>query len=134
MATTTAKIALASADLISDILNLNITSTLTQAGVSTGLSQSTGVGRKTTLDTAQYTLFAKGEGADNTAHKVYLHNTSTTAAQYCIISIESTPIGRLYAGDWCLIPWDGLGDIKITPSVATIFTVEHSVFLDNPTS
>ena len=41
MATTTAKIALASADLISDILNLNITSTLTQAGESTGLSQST---------------------------------------------------------------------------------------------
>ena len=78
MATTTAKIALASADLISDILNLNITSTLTQAGESTGLSQSTGVGRKTTLATAQYTLFAKGEGADNTAHKVYLQQQHDT--------------------------------------------------------
>ena len=130
MATTTAKIALSSADLVSSVLNLNVTSTLTQAGTAVGLSQSTGIGRKTTLANTIYTLFDKTAAADN----VYIHNTSAIAAQYCIITIESAPIGRLYAGDWCLIPWDGLGDIKITPSVATIFTVEHAVFLDNPTA
>lgn len=134
MATTTTKLTLSSSDLLSDTLALSLTSTLTQAGLSTGLSQSTGIGRKTTLSDSIYTLFAKADATDDKAHKVYLHNTSTTTSEYCLVTVESTPLGRLYAGDWCLIPWDGASDIKITPSVSTIFTVEHAVFLDNPTS
>ena len=37
MATTTAKLTISSADLLSDTLNLNVTSTLTDAGGSTGM-------------------------------------------------------------------------------------------------
>jgi hypothetical protein len=36
----------------------------------------------------------------------------------------------LYAGDWALIPWDGTADFKYTPSVATSFTLEYQLFID----
>ena len=39
MATTTATITIASADLISDVLNMQVSSTLTTAGTSTGLTE-----------------------------------------------------------------------------------------------
>ena len=134
MATTTAKITLASSDLLSDTLNLVLTSTLTAAGGSTGLTQATGVGRTTTLATDVYTVFAAASATDNKGAKVYFHNTSSTATEYFIIRHASQVIGRLYAGDWAFYPWDGASDIIIVPSVATIMTLEHCAFHDNPTS
>ncbi len=83
MATTTATITINSTDLLSDELALSTTATLTTAGTSTGLTGTAGLARKTvTGGHAQYTLF---DGADYTAdkaHKLYLKNTSTTAAEY----------------------------------------------------
>ena len=134
MATTTAKVTLASSDLLSDTLNLVVTSTLTQAGLSTGLSQSTGVGRKTTLANTIYTLHLAAGFTASKAHKIYLLNTSTTGSEYFIITVGSQEVGRVYAGDWAFIPWTGAADFKITPSVATIMTLEHCIFVDNPTS
>ena len=134
MATTTAKVTLASSDLLSDTLNLVVTSTLTQAGLSTGLTQATGIGRTTTLSVSAYTLFAEASATDNVGAKVYLHNPSTTETEYFIVKHASQVIGRLYAGDWAFYPWDGASDIIIVPSVATIMTLEHCAFLDNPTS
>ena len=134
MATTTAKVTLASSDLLSDTLNLVVTSTLTAAGGTTGLTQSTGVGRKATLSTTIYTLFLASDYTDGAAHKIYLLNTSTTASQWFIITIGSQEVGKLYAGDWCFIPWNGALDFKITSSVATIMTLEHCILVDNPTS
>ena len=46
MATTTAQLTLSSADLTGDVLNLSVTATLTNAGTTTGISQTTGVARK----------------------------------------------------------------------------------------
>ena len=43
-------------------------------------------------------------------------------------------MGRLYSGDWMLIPWDAAasqpGDITIQPSVATTMIVEYIVFFE----
>ena len=47
MATTTATIILSSGDLLSDTLNLSTTSTLNNAGTSTGVTQAVGLSRKT---------------------------------------------------------------------------------------
>ena len=118
MATTTATITLSSADLTGDALSLSTTATLTKAGTLTGLDQTTGVGRKTTTSNSQYTLVDKADYSDDKAHKVYIKNTSTVATENAIITIESPPqLGRLYAGDWALLPFNGDQDIKITPSV-----------------
>lgn len=130
MATTTATLTLSSADLTGDALSLSTTATLTKAGTVTGLDQTTGVGRKTTTSTSQYTLVNKADYSDDKAHKVYIKNTSTVATENAIITIESQLLGRLYAGDWCLLPYNGDQDIKITPSVATAFTIEFAVIYE----
>jgi len=133
MATTTATITLASTDLLSDELALTTTATLTGAGNSTGLTGTSGLGRKTvTGGHAQYTLFDGSDYTADKAHKLYLKNTSTTAAEYFLITVNSEDVGRLYAGDWALIPWsahDNDNDIKIDPS-ANDMTLEYMLYTD----
>jgi len=133
MATTTATLTLSSSDLTGDALSLSTSATLTKQGGVTGLDQTTGVGRKTTLSDSAYVLF---DGADYTAakaHKVYIKNTSTVSSEYCTLSINSEEIGRLYAGDWCFLPWSAsadTNDIKITPSISTTFTIEYMLVFE----
>jgi|TARA_Y100000015_G_scaffold42769_1_gene50939 hypothetical protein len=134
MATTTATITLASTDLLSDELALTSSATLTAAGNSTGIANTSGLSRKTTANTNEYTLFAAADYTDDKAHKLYLKNISTTAAEYFIVEVAGTVVGRIYAGDWALIPWaaDTTGtncDIDITPS-ASDMTLEYMLFVD----
>ena len=130
MATTTATLTLSSADLTGDALSLSTTATLTKAGTVTGLDQFTGVARKTFSSTSIATLVAKGDYTDDRAHKVYIKNTSAVATENLVVTIEAQLLGRLYAGDWALIPFNGDQDIKITPSVATDMVVEYAVFYE----
>ena len=135
MATTTATITLSSSDLLSDELSLATTATLTGAGNSTGLTGTGGLGRKTTSSTSQYILFDADDypSGPAKAHKIYLKNTSTTAAEFFTITHNSEEIGRLYAGDWAFFPWnnhDGAADIKITPSVSSSITLEYMLLTD----
>ena len=133
MATTTATITLASTDLLSDELALTTSATLTGAGNSTGLTGTGGLARKTVSGGhAQYTLFDGSDYTADKAHKLYLKNTSTTADEYFLITVNSEDVGRLYAGDWALIPWsahDNDNDIKIDPS-ANDMTLEYMLFTD----
>jgi len=133
MATTTATIILASTDLLSDELALTTSATLTGAGNSTGVTNTSGLSRKTVSGGhAQYTLFDGTDYTADKAHKLYLKNISTTAAEYFLITVNSEDIGRLYAGDWALIPWsahDADNDIKIDPS-ANDMTLEYMLFVD----
>lgn len=130
MATTTATLTLSSADLSGDALALSNTATLTKAGTLTGLDQTTGVARKTYTTTSIQTLVDKADFADDKAHKVYIKNTSNVATENLIVTIESQLLGRLYAGDFMFIPFNGDQDIKITPSVATAMTVEFLVIYE----
>jgi len=130
MATTTASLTLSSPDLTGDVLAPNTTATLSKAGVSTGLDQTTGVGRTLTTSSSQYTLLAAASYSDDKAHKVYIRVVSTNATEYALLTVGTQAVGRLYGGDWTLIPWDGTADIKITPSVATSFIVEHMLIFE----
>ena len=133
MATTTATISLNSTDLLSDELSLCTTATLTNAGGSTGLTDVSGLARKTvTGGHAQYTLFDGSDYTADKAHKLYLKNISTTASEFFLITVNAEDVGRLYAGDWALIPWsahDNDCDIKIDPSAADM-TLEYMLFID----
>jgi len=133
MATTTATITIASTDLLSDEIALTSSATLTGAGNSTGVTNTSGLSRKTVSGGhAQYTLFDGTDYTADKAHKLYLKNISTTAAEYFLITVNSEDIGRLYAGDWALIPWsahDADNDIKIDPS-ANDMTLEYMLFVD----
>ena len=82
MATTTATVTINSTDLLTDEISLSTTCTLTNAGGSNGLTGTGGLGRKTTSSTSQYILFDADDysSGPGKAHKIYLKNTSTTAA------------------------------------------------------
>ena len=132
MATTTATITLASADLLSDPISFSTTAELTTAGTATGLSNTAGLARKTTGDTSEYTLLAAANYTDDKAHKIYLKNISTTSSEYFLITVNAEDVGRLYAGDWAFFPWsahDNDCDIKIDPS-ANDMTLEYMLLTD----
>ena len=133
MAAITASLTLSSPDLTSDALNLNTSTTLTKAGTSTGLSQSTGIARKTTEATATVTVFDAANFADDKASKIYIKNTSSTATEFITLFVNSEKIGRLYAGDWAFLPWSAepdTNDLKYVPSVSTALTVEYALFYE----
>jgi len=134
MATTIAQLTLTSTDLLSDSLAVSSVATLTAAGSSTGLTRTEGLGRKETANTSEYTLFDASQHTDDKAHKIYLKNLSTTAAEYFIVEIGGTVVGRLYAGDWAFFPWaaDTTGtncDVDITPSASDMM-LEYMLLTD----
>jgi len=134
MATTIAQLTLTSTDLLSDSLAVSSVATLTAAGSSTGLTRTEGLGRKQTANTTEYTLFDASQHTDDKAHKIYLKNLSTTAAEYFVVEVAGTVVGRLYAGDWAFFPWaaDTTGtncDVDITPS-ANDMMLEYMLLTD----
>ena len=135
MATTTATITIASTDLLSDEIALTSSATLTGAGNSTGILNTSGLSRKTTASASEYTLFAAADYTDDKSNKLYLKNIETNAALFFEVQVGGTVVGRIYAGDWALIPWsaDTTGtncDIDITPSSSVSHTLEYMLFVD----
>jgi len=127
MATTTATITIASTDLLTDELSLASTATLTTAGTSTGVTQASGLSRKTTSAASAAAIQAVNlyRAADYTAdgaNKVYIKNTSSTAAEYFTVHIDQEEIGRLYAGDWMFMPWNATSGTKRVGTVTIAAT------------
>ena len=128
MATTTATITIASTDLLSDELALTSSATLTTAGTATGVTQASGLSRKTTSAASAAViqanvLYRAGDYTAEKANKVYIKNTSTTAAEFYTVTIDQEPIGRLYAGDWMFMPWIATSGTKETFVVSATGTV-----------
>ena len=129
---TTAKLTLTSADLLSDALSLEVSSTLYKAGASTDVALSTGLARYSTGSTSETKLLEGDNYTSAKAHKLYIKNTSTTRTDYVDIlvgNISGTWLGRLYGGEWGLIPWSGNNDINLTQS-ATSIVVEWMLFYE----
>lgn len=125
MATTTASLSINSPDISGDVIAISKNTQLKKAGVSTGLDQTTGVGKKITTATTQYTLFAQADYTNDKAHKVYIRVASNNVTEYVTLTVGSQSVGRVYGGDFVFMPWDGSSDIKLTPSVSTSLAVEY---------
>ena len=133
MATTTATITLASADLLSDNLSLSATQTLHKAGTTTGLDgiqyERLEVATGDVYDLTNQ-LGATTLGA-NKANKVYIANKHTDPTRYVDIYIVAVNIGRLYAGDWMFIPLEAaaaaqdVGIDAVTVSQVIEFALIH---------
>ena len=133
MATTTATITLASADLLGDNLSLSSTTTLYDAGTTIGLTQYE-MGRVLipSSNTNSILIKATAAGAGDSS-KVYIANKNTDVTQFVVISINEVELGRLYSGDWMFIPWSQSAtthDIEIycPAALATTCDVEYMVF------
>tara|TARA_Y100001972_G_C7549329_1_gene276185 strand:- start:55 stop:804 length:750 start_codon:yes stop_codon:yes gene_type:complete len=129
----TAAITLTSAagDLVTDALSLSTSANLTKAGSSTAIANTSGLARRTTsyassgvIDTV--VLYRGDDYTNDGANKIYLKNTSSTAAEYFTVYMTGdratdvhtnadpglTELGRLYAGDWAFFPWNASGGTK----------------------
>jgi len=127
----TASLTLSSPNLINDAIALTVTAKLNKAGASDSLDQVNGVSRKiyaaaTTADN----LFAAADYTNDKAHKLYIKNASTTVGEFINIEIGSSnvSVGRLYAGEWAFMPWDGTADIDIDTSAG--LTIEYALFYE----
>jgi hypothetical protein len=150
MATISANINISSADITSSAINISNTMTMTKAGTNTGLDFSSGlISRKFTAVTevdlvaAGTQMYGTPTATDN-ANKLYIKNTGSSTTEYVTIGIgtatetqeiddntSNNHIGRLYGGDWMLIPFHGVatnGDITVKPSTAEVTTVEWILF------
>ena len=132
MAIVTATIGLSSRDISDNGLNISRSSTLTQAGVNTGVGSTTGLSSKTYASTSAVELIDYSEDdISGNAAKIYIKNTSSSSTQYVEIAIGTTgahvEIARLYGGDWMFIPYTGgaSADIIATPSTTDSVTLEY---------
>jgi hypothetical protein len=116
MATTTATITLSSADIMDNSLSISNTATLTKAGISTGLPDTTGLSNKRIASAARQNLLVvdQTDATASASAKVYIKNTGTSTTKYATIGITSgdagaeVKLGRLYGGDWMFIPWNAV--------------------------
>ena len=141
MATTTATITLGSTDIGDNAISISNTSTLYTAGTNTGITETTGLGRKKVASSSNIILLdhglTSGIAADVTADKsakVYIRNINDRGdgTKYVNILLAAVEIGRLYGGDWMFIPWSGGSgkDIEFTASDTTETTLEYTCFYE----
>ena len=112
----------AAGDLVTNALSLSDNTTLTKAGTSTALANTSGLARKTTTTTDQYTLFYADDYTADKAHKLYLKNISATPAEFFTVHVDDEKLGLMYAGDWALIPWAATDGVKAAFTVVCAAT------------
>jgi len=105
---TTAVITLES-DITSETVNFSTSATLTKAGGAVALVEASGLGRTNFLSTdpasRSKVIFRAEDATADGSNKIYMKNTSATAAEFFTIFIDQEEMGRLYAGDWAFFPW-----------------------------
>ena len=132
---TTATLTLASTDIAGDPVNVSKVATLTKAGSTNDLDQSTGLSRVHLRSTTNKVLLAANAEGDNLAAKVYLINKSDDASLYVTVTINAQTIGKLYGGDFMFIPWsqtDTSAQIEVAATNWTSSTgdvpIEYALF------
>ena len=135
MATTTATITLSSSDILSNAISLSSTSTLYDAGTTTGLTQYDSGRLEIPGDGNIYVLLDSTAAGVNKANRVYVINKNTDEDHYVEMMIDETVLGRLYAGDWMFIPWsqaDAASNLEIK-APNELNTVEYAIFHEGRT-
>ena len=139
MATTTATITVSS-DILSYPTNISKTMTMSKgANPSVGLDETTGLRTKKFTATTAAVIVEHDELTDDKAHKVYIRNASTSKANFFYVAYNASAaaadtaetIGKLYGGDWMLMPYDGNVNITVASSTASETQyLEYMVFAD----
>ena len=126
--------------------NLSKSMTLTKAGALTDIEETTGFSRRKLAATTAVDLITMAnelvEPSDNTAAKVYVQNIgdgkgNIDKSTYVTVSIGDTggttqQVGRLYGGDWLMMPLTCIDADDITANPATDDTVvlEYVMFYE----
>ena len=138
MATTTATL-----NITSDIgpgATISKTMTMHKLGSSDGLEETGGLRAKKFTATSATVVVEEDEYTNTKASKLYMRNTGSSSSNFFYVAkhasaaasdTDGETIGKLYGGDWMLIPY--LGDVNITvaPSTTDDMTLEWMVFVEN---
>jgi len=140
MATTNASISISS-DIMSYPVRINKSMTMTKAGSCNGLEETSGLNSKKVQSTTAFLLFSNADATTLKASKVYVRNTGSSKVNFFYVgygedlaaaTIET--IGKLYGGDWMLIPWDAVAatthDIYAKSNTAEAMTLEYMAFIE----
>ena len=128
-----------SSDIMSYPTSINKTMTMTKLQSCTGLDETTGLRTKKFTSTAIAIIVEHNELTDDKAHKFYARNASTDKANFFYVAYNSGAaaattteiIGKLYGGDWMLMPYDGNTNITVASSTSTETQyLEYMVFAD----
>ena len=137
---TTATITIAS-DIVSGFGGITETMTLTQAGSTTDIDSTTGFQRRKLSATSAVDLVTMAseliEPKDSVAAKIFIKNIgngsgSIDKAVGVTIGIKSEPVGKLYGGDWMMMPLTCIDadDVTATPETDDTVVLEFVMFYE----
>ena len=141
MATINATISVNS-DIMSYPININTSMVMDKFQSCNGLDETSGMNVKKFNATSVVKIVDNTEGTAGKASKVYIRNTGSSKATYFYVALNASAaaatttetIGKLYGGDWMLIPWNATAatthDIFVAPSTAEEMTLEWMVFVE----
>ena len=137
-----------SSDIAPGFGGVSKTMTLTQAGTTTDIEETTGFSRRRLASTSLVDLIIMADASliqetdDNTAHKVYIKNIGdgkgtidkSTFVKIGIGDSAGTPqeIGKLYGGDWMMFPVTGVDgqDVTVEPETNNPVVLEYVMFYE----
>jgi len=136
---TTATISIAS-DIASGFGGINETMTLTQAGTLTDIDSTTGfqIRKLSAASAVDLVTIANElvEPEDSQAAKIYIRNIGYKGvidkSSYVTIGVKAEPVGRLYGGDWMMMPLTNIDadDVTATPETDNTVVLEYVMFYE----
>ena len=136
---TTATISISS-DIAPGFGGISESMTLTQAGNLVDIDSTTGfsirklsaTGAEILVDMSQELIETK----DSTAAKIFIRNIGYKGvidkSVGVTVLIASEPIGKLYGGDWMMMPLTGVdaGDVSVSPATDDTVVIEYVMFYE----
>jgi len=129
-----------SSDIAPGFAGINETMTLTQAGTLTDIDSTTGFSIRKLSATGAVDLVTMAnelvEPKDSVAAKIYIRNIGHKGvidkSIGVTIGINAEPIGKLYGGDWLMMPLTCIDadDITVNPENDTTVVIEYMMFYE----
>ena len=136
---TTCTISIAS-DIAPGFGGINESMTLTQAGTLTDIDSTTGFQRRKLSATGAVDLVTMAseliEPKDSVASKIYIRNIGYKGvidkSVGVTIGVKSEPIGKLFGGDWMMMPLTCIDadDVTATPDTDDTVVLEFVMFFE----
>jgi hypothetical protein len=128
-------------DILAGFSTVTKSMTLTKAGTSNDITETTGYSRRKLASDSKVDLITMAnelvEPLDNTAGKVYIKNVGNSSGVIdksvgVKVLINSVEVGVLYGGDWLLMPVTVVDneDIEVQPSTDDVVILEYAMYYE----
>ena len=130
-----------SSDIAPGFGGISESMTLTQAGTVTDIDSTTGFQRRKLSATAAVDLVTMAseliEPKDSVASKIYIRNIGDGRGNIdksvgVTIGVKAEPVGKLFGGDWMMMPLTCIDadDVTATPATDDIVVLEFVMFYE----